>query len=236
MACVSVAMAVYNGEKYLRSQLDSIIMQLGTEDELVISYDESKDGTLQIINEYEGKYDNVKVVMDPGKGVFSNFENAIANCNGDYIFISDQDDIWLPDKIGHVKDVFGYTGADMVIHNGVHIDSEGKVISNDFFSDFDIKKNKLVNFLRPRYSGCCTAFNRKMKDLILPFPRDVGGYDHWIGMVGEIFGDIVFDDTILIQHRLHGSNVTVQRRKLPEILKSRAGILKALAGRRKRAR
>ena len=77
---VSVAMAVYNGEKFIRPQLDSIMSQLGPLDEVVISYDKSSDRTWSIINDYAEADSRVRVICDPGCGVFSNFENAVANC------------------------------------------------------------------------------------------------------------------------------------------------------------
>ena len=92
---ISVAMAVYNGSKYIRQQIDSILPQLREGDELIISYDESQDDTLEIIRTYERKDARVKVFTDPGSGVTDNFNNAISHCTGDYIFLSDQDDVWL---------------------------------------------------------------------------------------------------------------------------------------------
>lgn len=228
MATVSVAMAVYNGEKYIQEQLDSILKQLSDEDELVISYDESADKTLDIIKEYAEKWPQVKVYYDPGCGVFSNFENAISKCEGDYIFISDQDDVWDKNKISHIVEAFEQTKADMIIHNGVHIDRNGDVISEDFFGLYNIRKGIIRNFLRPRYSGCCTAFTKKMKQLILPIPPQVGAYDHWIGMIGETQGEIIFDSKVLLYHRLHGDNVTVSTRNPVEILRSRWNLLVSL--------
>lgn len=224
MATVSVAMAAYNGEQYIKEQIHSIVEQLGSNDELVISYDVSTDNTLAIIEELSRQYPQIKVVHDKGAGVFSNFENAIMNCQGDYVFISDQDDIWEGTKISHVTQLFESNDVDMIIHNGVHIDKDSNIISNDFFSEYGIRKGVVRNFLKPRYSGCCTAFNQKMREMILPIPREVGAYDHWIGMVGEIYGRVLFDPEILIRHRIHDDNVTVSTRGLPEIIHSRRNI------------
>jgi glycosyltransferase involved in cell wall biosynthesis len=225
MKTVSVAMAVYNGELFIREQLDSIIGQLESDDELIISYDESQDNTFVIAEEYASRYPQVRVVSDPGRGVFSNFENAIANCNGDIIFISDKDDIWFDGKISKIRKMFENSDADMIIHNGVHINAKGETISQDFFSTFNIKNGLIRNFLKPRYSGCCTAFNRRMKQLIIPIPRNVGAYDHWIGMIGEVYGKLDFIPDILIGHRLHGDNVTVSTRSLGVVLRSRLNLL-----------
>lgn len=233
MGNVSVAMAVYRGEKYLGLQLDSILHQLRADDELVISYDESPDRTLEIIERYAKEYPQVKVVHDPESGVFSNFENAVAHCHNEYIFLSDQDDIWEPNKTEVMLKAFRETDADMVIHNGVHIDAEGTVISEDFFSMYHIRANPVRNFAKPRYSGCCTAFRRELCSVLLPIPRGVGAYDHWVGMVGECFGKIAFIDDPLIRHRLHGGNVTPEkRRSIDTVLKVRMRLLIELMKRR----
>ena len=227
MPRISVAMAVYNGEQYLEEQIESILTQLCEEDELVISYDLSTDNTINILEKYINNK-LVKVVLDPGRGIFSNFENAIKNCSGDYIFISDQDDIWDGKKREKVLEDFRMYNVSMVIHNGVHIDSEGKVISKDFFSLYGIKNGIVKNFVKPRYSGCCTVFKRELKELLLPIPRNIGAYDHWIGMIGECFGKVFFDEDILLYHRLHGSNATVTRRNITTIFAVRYNLLKEL--------
>lgn len=233
MKFVSVAMAAYNGEKYISKQIDSILSQLNDDDELVISYDDSSDNTLEIIKKYELENTNVRVVNDPQRGVFSNFENAIASCEGKYIFISDQDDIWIEGKKQTVIDDFITHNADMVIHNGYHIDESDKMISEDFFSMYSIKKGIIRNFVRPRYSGCCIAFTDTFKNIILPIPRKVGAYDHWIGMIGEKYGKVYFENKPLLKHRLHNSNVTVGTRPLHKILNARFNIFIELLKRKR---
>lgn len=223
---ISVAMAVYNGEKHLPEQLDSILSQLLPEDEIVISYDPSTDGTLELLQRYRQREPRLKVIQDPGKGINSNFNNAIANCTGDYIFISDQDDRWAENKRARVMQAFSETGADMVIHNGVHTDARMQPVSEPFFSIYRIGDGKFRNFLKPRYSGCCMAFTRKMAEKIIPIPARIGAYDHWLGMVGECLGRIAYVEDILLYHRLHDSNVTpTSHRALPVILKSRMELL-----------
>ena len=236
MKRVSIAMAVYNGELFLRAQLDSIIEQLNYCDELIISYDSSTDRTWEIIKEYEARYSMVKVFRNSDKGVFGNFENAIKRCTGDIIFISDQDDIWLSNKIRTVCECFEKTSADMVIHNGKHINSKGEIISASFFDMYNIKKGKVRNFLKPRYSGCCTAFTKEIRERIIPIPRCVGAYDHWIGMIGELQGELIFLNDCLIYHRLHDENYTPEgRRSLKVIASARINLAYSLFKRRRRA-
>lgn len=235
MASISVAMAVYNGEAYLPEQLDSILKQLEPQDEIVVSYDKSRDNTWQLLQEYQSKYPQVRVLENQNPGINGNFNNAIAGCKGDYIFICDQDDRWADNKRAAVVESFEKHGADMVIHNGVHIDGEGKVISEPFFSMYRIGDGKLKNILKPRYSGCCTAFTAEMAAKIMPMPMKLDAYDHWIGTVGEFFGKIAYDERILLYHRLHGGNVTpVSTRSLGVILKARGRLLWELAKRMNR--
>lgn len=237
MKTISVAMAVYNGEKYLPEQLDSILSQLEPGDEIVVSYDKSKDGTWALLQSYQEKYPQVKVLENQNPGINGNFNNAIAGCSGDYIFICDQDDRWPENKRAAVVETFEKTGADMVIHNGVHIDGEGKTISEPFFTMYRIGDGKLKNILKPRYSGCCTAFTKEMAAKIMPMPMVLDAYDHWIGTVGEFMGKIAYDERILLYHRLHGGNVTpVSTRSLKVILKARATLLRELRRRIRRER
>ena len=237
MKTVSVAMAVYNGEAYLPEQLDSILKQLLPGDEIVVSYDKSKDGTWELLQSYKEKYPQVKVLENQNPGINGNFNNAIAGCSGDYIFICDQDDRWADNKRAAVVESFQTTGADMVIHNGVHIDGEGKVISEPFFTMYRIGDGKLKNILKPRYSGCCTAFTKEMAGKIMPMPMCLDAYDHWIGTVGEFMGKIAYNEQILLYHRLHGGNVTpVSTRSLGVILRARWTLLKELRRRIKRCR
>jgi glycosyltransferase involved in cell wall biosynthesis len=237
MAKISVAMAVYNGEKYLAKQLDSILNQLEATDEIVASYDKSTDNSLALLEDYAKKDPRVKVFINENKGVAGNFGNAVKNCTGDYIFICDQDDIWQENKRETVVADFESSGADMVIHNGVHINGEDKVISEPFFTTYRIGDGKLKNIIKPRYSGCCTAFTANMAKKILPIPQKIDAYDHWIGTIGEFMGKIYYEEKVLLYHRLHGNNVTPdKRRSVTVILKARTHLLFCLAKRIKRER
>lgn len=205
---ISVAMAVYNGERFLEEQLDSILPQLNEDDELIISYDHSEDNTWELLQNYQAKCVQIQVYKNKNPGVNGNFNNAISHCNGDYIFICDQDDRWAENKKACVLETFEKSGADVVIHNGVHIDCEGNIISDPFFSMYRIGNGKIRNILKTRYSGCCMAFRKTLAKEILPIPAKMDAYDRWIGIVGEFVGKIAYDERILLYHRLHDSNVT----------------------------
>lgn len=237
MKKISVAMAVYNGERYLPEQLDSILKQLEPQDEIIVSYDRSKDGTWNLLQTYAAKFSQVKVFENENPGIAGNFDNALSHCTGDYHFICDQDDRWADNKRSTVVAAFETTGADMIIHNGVHIDVDGKIISDPFFTMYRIGDGKLRNLIKPRYSGCCTAFTSEMAKKILPIPNRIDAYDHWVGTIGEYMGRIAYEDSILLYHRLHDNNVTpTSNRSLSVIFKARLGLIRELWVRRKRER
>ena len=101
----SVCMATYNGQKYLREQIESILCQLSANDELVISDDHSTDSTVDIIRSYGDS--RIKMYANElTKGVTHNFENALNKSKGDIIFLADQDDVWLPNKISKMEKKF----------------------------------------------------------------------------------------------------------------------------------
>lgn len=233
LSSASVAMAVYNGQEYLPQQIESILSQLKTDDELVISYDESRDTTLDVINKYASSDHRVKIIVNDAPGIVGNFNNAIKHCSKDVVFISDQDDVWRPNKRNRVVERLNQTKADLLIHNLVHIDKEGKIISLPLFKQYHIRKGLLRNFAKPRYSGCCMAFPRHAERFIMPMPQTVDCYDHWIGMSCEVFGKIEFMDEVLLYHRLHGENATVSTRPLGVVLSQRWNLLHELFKRRR---
>ena len=226
MPCISVAMAVYNGAAFLPEQLDSILKQLKDGDEIVVSYDRSTDGTWEILTDYQKRYPQIKLLENQKPGIATNFQNALSACKGDYIFICDQDDRWADTKRDDVVADFQTQKCDVVIHNGVHMDAHGEIISQPFFAMFRIGDGKWKNIAKPRYSGCCTAFTKELAEKILPIPEKIDAYDHWIGTVGEFFGKIYYEDKVLLYHRLHGENATVlSRRSLAVIIKARSKLL-----------
>ena len=233
---ISVAMAVYNGGKYLKQQIDSILPQLRDGDEIVISYDASADDTLEIICAYEQKDPRVKVIIDPGCGVTDNFNNAISNCSGDYIFLSDQDDVWFEGKTERLLRCFREESPDLIIHNGVDTDEKLEPVSGAYFDIYRIGNGKLKNIIKSRYSGCCMAFTKGIKEAILPIPVQAG-YDRWIATVSEYLGKISYVDDVLILHRLHESNVTpVSSFPVRKIIQMRAELVWNLVLRLRRER
>ena len=128
---ISVALATYNGEKYISEQLNSILPQLGPEDEIIISDDGSSDRTLEIVAGFCSA--QIKVLKNPGKGVISNVENAIKHTSGDIIFLCDQDDVWLPDKVSVTKKYLLESDVKLVVSDAIVVDENLKVLEDSFF-------------------------------------------------------------------------------------------------------
>lgn len=207
---ISVCIATYNGEKYFKQQLESILSQLSQDDEVIISDDGSKDKTIAIIEEFNDP--RIHVFVNEGKhGYVGNFENALLKAKGDYIFLSDQDDVWLPNKVSTVLTCL--KEADLVVHNAELIDGEGVSMGKDYFSSMHTGISFWSNFLRPRYLGCCMAFNRKVYNIALPFPNYWRAHDYWIGCIGSLLYNCIFIDTCLIQYRRHGNNFSPSSEK-----------------------
>ena len=208
---ISVAMATYNGEKYLKDQIDSIMCQLNDNDEIIISDDGSIDKTLEIIKSYNDK--RIKVISGPHRGVKQNFANAIKECTGKFIFLSDQDDIWIKGKVEKVLNKFYETNCTCVVHDCVVFNSEtNKNIYESYFKYRNSGRGIIKNIWKNSYIGCCMAFDSNIKDLILPIPNDIEMHDQWIGILSEKKGKSIFIDDKLIRYRRHSGNVSEMKR------------------------
>ena len=212
---VSVAMAVYNGEKYVRDQIVSILSQLRKDDELIISYDESSDNSLSILTEFAQSDKRVKIYDNPYKpGVVKNFQNAVEHCLGDIIFLSDQDDVWLPNKVDKVLREFENPHVAVVIHDSKLTDSDLNVrFKSTFKLRGGVRTSFLGNIYRLSYIGCCMAFISFYKELVVPFPTIYRSHDWWIGsMLSCGKTKIKAIDEALILHREHANNATPKSR------------------------
>lgn len=202
---VSVCMATYNGQKYIREQIDSILCQLSDQDEVIVSDDGSKDKTIDIIKSYND--DRIKIFINKGKhGFVGNFENSLRHASGDYIFLCDQDDYWKPNKVEVVlKALEKY---DLVIHNAELVDGQGKSLGKTYYDTLHHKTGFLANLYKTRWLGCCMEFRKEVRDYCLPIPEKLTGHDYWIGMLGMLRFRYKFMDDVLMCYRRHGDNVS----------------------------
>ena len=203
---VSVAMATYNGERYLRRQIETVFMNLAPEDELVISDDGSTDQTLSIIQSFDDA--RIRLFSGPQKGINANFSNAIAHCTGDYIFLCDQDDIWHPNKVQRVLETFREQNCLLVEHDAVVADCVGNTIYPSFFDYRKVRSGFMRNIIRNTYHGCCMAFSAELKSRILPIPNGGFLHDQWIGLVAERSGKCVFLKELLMEYQRYESNAS----------------------------
>ena len=178
---ITVCIATFNGEKYIREQLNSILFQLSLQDEVIVSDDGSTDNTISIIKSFN---DNRIKIID-GVHRYSptlNFENALKEAKGDYIFLADQDDVWKDDKVKIcLKWLQHY---DCIISDAEVTDENLNITSPSLYQLMNIKSGRVYNILyKNGYTGCCMAFTRRVKEAALPFPKDIPMHDIWIGNV-----------------------------------------------------
>jgi glycosyltransferase involved in cell wall biosynthesis len=233
---ISVCIATYNGEKYIREQLDSILAQLGPDDEVVVCDDRSSDKTLELIEGYRDSRIHVHR-NEKNLGHVRNFEKAMSLSRGDYIFLSDQDDVWLP---GRVQQMLGQMQGDpevaLVASNFDLIDDEGVAVG-EYRLLGPVKRSKLQQVLaifagKAPYFGCTFLFKRNILTYCLPIPKDIESHDIWIALMASVFGRVVNISGATLQHRIHDRNMTTKsRRALSVVLKSRYYFLRSLVAR-----
>jgi glycosyltransferase involved in cell wall biosynthesis len=229
---VSVCMATYNGGKYIQAQLDSILSQLEQNDELVISDDSSSDNTVEIIRSIPDpriKLFAGNMFRDPIK----NFQNCLQQSSGKYIFLSDQDDVWIEGKYKKMTTLLNE--YDLVISDSIIVDEKLNQIEPSFFRFFGSGKGVIKNIGRSAYYGSCMAFTRKLLQMSLPFPESKEiGHDLWIGLIGELTGRVLFYEEPLLLYRRHDSAFThtgigKSKRNIVQKLRGRLIMLKEVA-------
>lgn len=204
---ISIALATYNGEKFIKEQLESILSQLNENDEIVISDDGSTDNTINVIKNINDL--RIRIIDGPQKGVKQNFANAISQCSGKYVFLSDQDDIWKKNKVSSILQTFEKTKCSCILHDCLIFDSNTKsIISESFFKYRNSKKGIINNIIKNSYIGCCMAIDSNFISKILPIPNNIEMHDQWIGIMCEKYGKVVFLEDKLIEYRRHRDNVS----------------------------
>ncbi len=205
---VSVVMPTFNGEAYLRRQLDSILNQDGVAVSLYVSDDNSTDGTPEILADYESKGLITATRNSGQRGLHANMASALEMATTDLIAISDQDDIWLPNKLQMLVAALG--DADAVFCDSALIDENDAPISPSLLKELGITKPEIGrHFLRlirvNSVSGHGLLFRRKLLPDILPFV-DACVYDQQIALVAAMRGGVNFVPEALTLHRQHGGN------------------------------
>lgn len=205
MSKISVCIATYNGSRYIKDQLDSILSQLSENDEIIISDDSSSDNTIDIIKSYK---DHRIILLENQKfhSPAYNFENALNNANGDYIFLCDQDDIWLSDKVESFLPLLNI--YDLVVSDCKIVNADLEIINDSFFKTMNSGEGLWKNFIKNTYLGCCIAFRKEILSYIIPFPPNIAMHDIWIGLSVELFGNPFFFHKPTSLYRRHGENAS----------------------------
>jgi len=209
---ISVCMATYNGEKYIAEQVKSILLQLGEEDELVVSDDNSTDDTVKILESFNDKrikifnHDRNLDNKHPFYPSTKNFENALTKALGDYIFLSDQDDMWTPDKIQITLPFLKEN--DTLVISDAWIIYENLEEQEKLSKYMPYKKGYFRNLLKCTTQGCRIAFTKNIKNFCLPFPKGVIIHDFWIRQLVELKFKVNYIPKPLIFYRQHSNNLS----------------------------
>lgn len=228
---VSVCMATYNGQEYVAEQIHSILSQLAPEDELIVVDDASKDSTLDVVRRLE----DPRIVLLPSaenKGYVASFEKAVSVSRGEYIMLSDQDDIWLPGRVETL--VRALQTKDFAASNFTVFGGPANRYHKVQLKESDSGRwvaNLVTTWIGIRpYYGCTMAFRAAAKKQILPFPEFLTEtHDQWIAIVANLNRAMVHVAAPTVARRLHDENTTPKcRRPVAVILRARVMLLRAI--------
>jgi glycosyltransferase involved in cell wall biosynthesis len=208
---ISVCSASYQGERYIALQLRSILEQLSADDEVIVVDDGSTDGTCREVSALQ----DARVVLmrnSENQGVLRSFETALSRSSGGIVFLSDQDDIWLPGKVETVLDAFVRDPDLMLVaSDALLIDEEGVKIGESFYA----KRGKFraglwSNLLIGKFHGCTMTFRSALLQRALPFPPGrLVHHDTWIGCMNAMMGGKTrYIPEPLVAYRRHSTNAT----------------------------
>lgn len=214
---VAILIATYNGEKFLKQQLDSILQQTYQNFKIYVCDDNSSDSTSKILKEYQLTYSDKITYNINAKniGFIKNFENLIKGCTEKYIALSDQDDIWIETKLeiqmNELLSLEALKASAYLIHSDLSvIDKNNNLTHNSYFKYRGYKLNNTKDFghiLGPSgVMGNTILFNNALKKIVLPFPAKLDVHDYWIGINCELFGVRKTIDLQLVKYRIHDSN------------------------------
>ncbi|WNC30715.1 glycosyltransferase family 2 protein [Thermosynechococcus sp. PKX82] len=203
---ISIAMATYNGEKYLQEQLDSFLNQTRLPDELVVSDDCSTDSTMQILHDFAKNAPfEVKIYQNEHNlGYARNFENALKLTSGDIIFLSDQDDIWFSEKIEFIIN-FAQQNTEYLLYMN---DAEICLADGNSTKLTQLGQILSLGFSEKEFTyGCCMAIRRHLKYLALPIPK-FHAHDTWLNRLSNILEVKKVIPSVLQLYRRHGENTS----------------------------
>lgn len=216
---ISICMATYNGEQFLRQQLESILAQSNQDWQLLIRDDGSDDNTVRIVEDYADRMPGrVRLVTNNGShlGASLNFGKLLEYADTEYIMFSDQDDVWLPNKIELTLNAMKaaervYPDKPILIHTDLQVmDSELNTIANSMWSyqklfpevGDDLKRIMAQNVV----TGCTVMINKRARAVSIPVPDEAIMYDWWIALNVCRHGKIIYVSIPSVLYRQHSSN------------------------------
>ena len=213
---IDILMATYNGEKYLKEQIESILNQTYSNIRLIISDDCSTDKTIEIIKEYEEKDKRITLYsQEKNLGFVKNFEFLLTKVENRIYMLSDQDDIWLPEKVEATYNYLKESNADLVFADLTVVDDDENIINKSFNQLMNLtrKIEKTINSYELTYlyncvTGCTIMTKKEKIGEILPIPAKSKHmyHDHWIALITSIKGNVAYLPKQLIKYRQHGKN------------------------------
>lgn len=232
---VSVCMATYDGARFLREQLDSILSELGPRDEVVVVDDASHDDTVSVLRDLGDS--RIRVVESPlNRGYVRTFEAALTEARGEYLLLSDQDDIWVPGRVALMLAALEH--SDVVATNLGTLAGSQQIRGPYGQSDWRLRSSQSGHRVRNiagvlagnrPYYGCAMGVHRETLERLMPFPTFlVESHDLWVALYGNLVGSIAHLDERTVQRRFHGENVTPDRpRGVVGVLRSRFMLVRA---------
>lgn len=231
---ISVALAAYNGRRFIEVQVASILAQLGATDELVVADNGSTDGTWEYLQGLALADPRVKTFHNlTERGVIANFGFALAHCQGDIIFLADQDDRWYPNKVALICATFTQSPGILLVQSDAElIDEQDQLVAPSFFALRHSGPGFFKNFLRNTYQGCTLAIRRELLALALPFPPQLPMHDMWLGLLAERAGEVRFIPDRLTAYRRHADNKSgLNPKGARQVLRWRLDLATALCSR-----
>ena len=217
---IAVLMATYNGERFIREQLNSLFAQTYTDWTLFVRDDGSTDHTISIIESYQKKYHNIVIIDNEGHnlGPFMNFMALLQEVDSPLYMFIDQDDVWLPHKIENEIAAFRSLNCDettpgMVFTNLQLVDENLNVLSTSFWKSIHFSPHIFNSFTEQAFigyiTGCTMLFNKKAKEISFPVAKYAPMHDWWVAIcVYKANGKVGFIETPQMLYRKHGNNVT----------------------------
>ena len=213
---IDILLATYNGEKYLREQIDSILNQTYKNIRLIVSDDCSKDGTRKILEEYKNKDERIKVYyQEKNLGVVKNIEFLLGKVESPYYMLADQDDYWLPEKAEKSLETLKNNNADLVFGD-LQVVDENLNTMYESFNDYMLLSRKInkyidsykLNYLYNCVTGCTVLAKKETIKNIIPLPLNSKFliHDHWIGLMTSLNGKLAYMPEKYIKYRQHGNN------------------------------